>query len=153
MATTDGPPQTPPLTPGKMLRNHEPRSPRPLYFVCREDGSFVPLIAADELPHGFQLRGVPRRFMDLASTAGMLNLGVIPGSNRYYTPETCPSDDASSQALVKHHLQNHYRVPETATGQTNGAECRLTYPAAPNRLHTATQSTQVRGLLKANKPI
>ncbi|KAI9756130.1 MAG: hypothetical protein M1815_004107 [Lichina confinis] len=61
---------------------------RPLCFICREDGSFVPLIAADELPPQVVLAGVPRKTTDRMYVFGMLNLGVVARrSSQCYTLE------------------------------------------------------------------
>ena len=68
------------------------RHPRPLHFLCREDGSFVPLIAADELPRHVQLVGVPRKTDDITSVIGMISLGVIPSSGGCYSLETSDDD-------------------------------------------------------------
>ncbi|KAI9788413.1 MAG: hypothetical protein M1816_006938 [Peltula sp. TS41687] len=90
--------------------------PRPLYFICREDGGYVPLIAADELPHGLQLRGVPRRFADVASTAGMMNLGVIPSSSRCYILEPRPM----GRIPPKYETSDPHRSSDAAIPQSNG---------------------------------
>ena len=68
------------------------RHPHPLHFLCREDGSFVPLIAADELPRHVRLVGVPRKTDDITSVIGMISLGVIPSSGGCYSVETSDED-------------------------------------------------------------
>ena len=77
---------------------------RPLCFICREDGSFVPLIAADELPPQVVLTGVPRRTTDRVYVFGMLNLGVVPRrSSQCYTLEgdvgSCAGNETERSSL------------------------------------------------------
>lgn len=59
------------------------RKPWPGYFIVRNTGEVVPLIAIDELPHGIDLVGIPRA-LDLEDTVGMLNLGLKKGSGACY---------------------------------------------------------------------
>ena len=59
------------------------RKPWPGYFIVRNTGEVVPLVAIDELPHGIDLVGIPRT-LDLEETVGMLNLGLKKGSGAYY---------------------------------------------------------------------
>ncbi|KAI9849811.1 MAG: hypothetical protein M1837_000024 [Sclerophora amabilis] len=50
--------------------------PRPLYFVCRENGDLVPLIAVDELPMNVTIHGAPRALGGLNETLNMMSLGT-----------------------------------------------------------------------------
>lgn len=143
MATKNGPLQSPPLTPGRMLGAHDSGTPRPLYFVCREDGSFVPLIAADELPHGLQLRGVPRRFLNLSSTVGMLNLGVIPSTNRCYSLETFSPRCEGDTVGPTDNLSDQYRTPDTVIAQRRRPGCEMVFTSSQHNSGHSAQSTQV----------
>ncbi|QKX63606.1 uncharacterized protein TRUGW13939_10777 [Talaromyces rugulosus] len=56
---------------------------RPQFFLGRDDGSIVPLIALDELPPHVSIRGVPRN-MSLGEAEDMKNLGQIPWYGVYH---------------------------------------------------------------------
>ncbi|KAI9882553.1 MAG: N-acetylglucosaminyldiphosphodolichol N-acetylglucosaminyltransferase catalytic subunit alg13 [Watsoniomyces obsoletus] len=60
---------------------------RPLHFLQRQDGSFVPLIPADELPPSIELKEIPQKTTtDMSNMSGMISLGMIPRmTGRYYT--------------------------------------------------------------------
>ncbi|KAI9806765.1 MAG: hypothetical protein M1825_006222 [Sarcosagium campestre] len=58
--------------------------PRPRYYICRDNGDLVPLIAADELDPRVSLLGVPRALRDLSNTLGMVNLGPHRTHGMYY---------------------------------------------------------------------
>ena len=51
------------------------QSPRLCYFISRSNGTFVPLIPADELPYGVKLAGVPRA-MKIEHSCGMSHVGT-----------------------------------------------------------------------------
>jgi hypothetical protein len=57
--------------------------PWPGYFLVRNTGEVVPLIAVDELPPSMELLGVPRS-LDLEETIGMLNLGLQRSTGGFY---------------------------------------------------------------------
>jgi hypothetical protein len=61
----------------------EKGKPWPGYFLVRNTGDVVPLIAVDELPPDTELDGVPRS-LNLEDTIGMLNLGLQRGSGHFY---------------------------------------------------------------------
>ncbi|KAM0700520.1 hypothetical protein Q7P35_012241 [Cladosporium inversicolor] len=51
------------------------QSPRLSYFISRSNGTFVPLIPADELPYSVRLVGVPRA-MKIEHSCGMSHVGT-----------------------------------------------------------------------------
>ena len=51
------------------------QSPRLCYFISRSNGTFVPLIPADELPYSVRLAGVPRA-MNIEHSCGMSHVGT-----------------------------------------------------------------------------
>ena len=51
------------------------QSPRLCYFISRSNGTFVPLIPADELPYSVRLTGVPRA-MKIEHSCGMSHVGT-----------------------------------------------------------------------------
>ncbi|KAI4132851.1 MAG: hypothetical protein LQ347_002426, partial [Umbilicaria vellea] len=61
-------------------------SPRPRYFLVRNDGTLTPLVAVDELPRNIRIRGVPA-VVSLADTQGMISLGVVARSECRYILE------------------------------------------------------------------
>jgi len=78
-------------------------SPRPQYFVAREDGTLTPLIAVDELPETVQIAGVPAT-LSPAGTMNMTSLGLKERSTNRYTvsylgaagPSATPSETTAS---------------------------------------------------------
>lgn len=56
---------------------------RPGYFLVRQNGQVVPLIAADELPVEVTLDGISRT-LEIDETVGMLNLGVVRSPDTTY---------------------------------------------------------------------
>lgn len=55
----------------------------PTHFLVRTTGEVVPLIAVDELPSTIEIAGAPRS-LDLTSTVGMFNLGIIRATGQVY---------------------------------------------------------------------
>ncbi|KAH8652792.1 hypothetical protein BGZ60DRAFT_568983 [Tricladium varicosporioides] len=62
------------------------KKPWPAYFLARNTGEVVPLIAVDELPPLLDLVGVPRS-LGLEETVGMSNLGIVKKCGRFYRIE------------------------------------------------------------------
>ena len=58
-------------------------SPRPQYFVAREDGTLTPLIAVDEMPSNIQIGGVAPTISP-AGTQNMISLGLKERSSQCY---------------------------------------------------------------------
>lgn len=56
---------------------------KPQFFVLRQNGSLVPLIAMDEIPHNIRITDVPRS-MSIQETTGMTNIGPFPSRHRHY---------------------------------------------------------------------
>lgn len=56
---------------------------KPQFFVLRQNGSLVPLIAMDEIPHNIRVTDVPRS-MSIQETTGMTNIGSFPSRHRHY---------------------------------------------------------------------
>ncbi|RVX75553.1 hypothetical protein B0A52_00906 [Exophiala mesophila] len=61
----------------------ETSSLKPQFFVTRQNGAMVPLIAMDELPHHIQIRNLSRT-LSTWDTAGMTGVGVAPSRHEYY---------------------------------------------------------------------
>lgn len=59
---------------------------RPQFFITRQNGAFVPLIALDELPPILYLRDVSRTLTP-AETQGMQSVGAVVSRNQYYFVE------------------------------------------------------------------
>ncbi|KAG9780432.1 hypothetical protein KCU88_g3706, partial [Aureobasidium melanogenum] len=59
---------------------------KPQYFVTRQNGAMVPLIAMDELPIHVQIRGVSR-ILDPYDIGGMICVGVSESRHQYYVVE------------------------------------------------------------------
>lgn len=56
---------------------------RPQYFITRQNGTMVPLVALDELPATISIRGVPRTLSPY-DVAGMTGLGTFESQHRQY---------------------------------------------------------------------
>lgn len=77
---------------------------RPQYFITRQNGIMVPLVALDELPVTVSLRGVPRTLSPY-DVAGMTSLGTVESHHRQYVVEGLqqrfqPKDNAVKNELV-----------------------------------------------------
>ncbi|KAI9758921.1 MAG: hypothetical protein M4579_002732 [Chaenotheca gracillima] len=76
-------------------------NPRPKYFVCRENGDLVPLIAADELPPEVTVGGVPRSFGGLEDTLNMISLGKADRAvGNYFVTIGTPSPHQTSISVA-----------------------------------------------------
>lgn len=82
----------PPTTPSPDSEMSD--SPRPRYFLVRNDGTLTPLVAVDELPPTIRIRGVPA-VVSFADTQGMISLGVVARSERRYILESSSYSSAS----------------------------------------------------------
>ncbi|KAG9232922.1 hypothetical protein BJ875DRAFT_62862 [Amylocarpus encephaloides] len=106
--------------------NNTARKPRPSYFLVRNTGEVVPLIAVDELPPSVSLVGVPRA-LNLEDTIGMLNLGLQRSSEAFYhvvKEESKTREKGASKSLVE--------ATATTTAKTQ---------PVPNRSSTSMNST------------
>lgn len=56
---------------------------KPQYFVTRQNGAMVPLIAMDELPHHVQIKNLSRS-LSAWDTAGMTGVGVASSRHEHY---------------------------------------------------------------------
>lgn len=65
----------------------QPSGPELRYFIKRNNGTNVPLIPADELPHIVRLQGVPR-FFKAAETGDMCCVGHDPFTGRFFGLDT-----------------------------------------------------------------
>jgi len=80
---------------------HQKGKPWPGYFLVRNTGEVVPLVAVDELPPSIEIDGVPRS-LDLEETIGMLNLGLQRSTGSYYRiVQTMEGKALVSEALGK----------------------------------------------------
>jgi hypothetical protein len=76
---------------------------KPQFFVTRQNGAMVPLIAMDELPLHVRIQGVPRT-LDPFQIAGMQAAGAADSRHQFYVVEsinntkiiTPPSTDSSA---------------------------------------------------------
>jgi hypothetical protein len=59
---------------------------KPQFFVTRQNGAMVPMIAVDELPIHVQLQGVSRNLSSI-EVAGMTAVGVVEARHQFYTVE------------------------------------------------------------------
>ena len=63
------------------------QSPRLHYFISRSNGSFVPLVPADELPYSVRLTGVPRT-MKIEHSCGMSHVGTHTFTDQLFQLES-----------------------------------------------------------------
>lgn len=73
-------------------------SPHPQFFILRPDGTKTPLIAVDELPLNFHVQGAPPSISD-AQTQGLVSLGLVKSSGRYYVVQHDEDSPTSSASL------------------------------------------------------
>jgi hypothetical protein len=60
---------------------------KPQFFLTRQNGSVVPMIAMDELPIHVQIRGVSRNLCAMDDTAGMTSVGLVQARHQFYEIE------------------------------------------------------------------
>ena len=60
---------------------------KPQFFVTRQNGAMVPLIAMDELPIHVQIHGVPRS-LSAFDIAGMTGVGTVEARHQYYVVDS-----------------------------------------------------------------
>ncbi|KAI7329598.1 hypothetical protein KC315_g6077 [Hortaea werneckii] len=70
--------------------------PRPLYFISRNNGVFVPLVPADELPYTIRLQGLPR-VLRFDQTVGMQHVGTAPYTGMTFKIEDEGAHRSTSQ--------------------------------------------------------
>jgi len=60
---------------------------KPQFFVTRQNGAMVPLIAMDELPIHVQIQGVSRT-LSAFEVAGMTGVGTVDARHQFYVVES-----------------------------------------------------------------
>lgn len=95
---------------------------RPQWFVTRQNGSMVPLVALDELPSTVAIQNVPRH-LSPHDIQGMTGLGThntrhkhyaVDGKSSTFPPETGLMDSAfASPALPFPHIPEYTTTPPT----------------------------------------
>ena len=96
-----------------MIQQTTPAGPRPLFVIIREDGSFVPLIAVDELPYEVQVMNVPRRLAGHQLT-DMKILGQLPRTGIDYEVRI----HAKQPGHAGQGMANAFNVPGGSHSQT-----------------------------------
>lgn len=56
---------------------------KPMFWLARQNGAIVPLIAMDEIPHNIRVEGVPR-VMNVQDVHGMVGIGEYPSRHRLH---------------------------------------------------------------------
>ncbi|KAL6252428.1 hypothetical protein RBB50_000147 [Rhinocladiella similis] len=64
----------------------EQKTLKPQFFLTRQNGAMVPLVAMDEMPIHVQIRGVPRS-LTAFEIAGMTPLGLVESRHEYHVVE------------------------------------------------------------------
>ncbi|EXJ94839.1 hypothetical protein A1O1_03237 [Capronia coronata CBS 617.96] len=104
----------------------EQQALKPQFFVTRQNGVMVPLIAMDELPVHVQLRNVPR-ILDPYNIAGMIGVGFYESRHQYYVVEAL--NNSKPLFLDSIHAPHSDRI-QAASSRTNVAN-RWTAAAVP----------------------
>ncbi|KIW89586.1 uncharacterized protein Z519_09742 [Cladophialophora bantiana CBS 173.52] len=117
---------------------------KPQFFVTRQNGAMVPLIAMDELPVHVQIEGVSRS-LGAFDTAGMTGVGVREARHQYYVVQRMNNTMAIPF--------NGIRTPQTPisnASKPNSASSTPLLRAAtlsssliPNALHVGNQLNEV----------
>lgn len=94
---------------------------KPQFFVLRQNGSLVPLIAMDEMPHNIRIEGVPRT-MTLKDTVGMVNIGEYPSRHGHHQVQ-----DTNSLSETYKHISSR---PTRSTRPSMVQDARLTEQVA-----------------------
>lgn len=114
----------------------EQQALKPQFFVTRQNGAMVPLIAMDELPIHLQLRHVPR-LLDPYNIAGMTSVGVFESRHRFYVVESL--NNAKSSFIDSIHalpsVRGQVAMPKAsfpeASDRTSVPRRPVLSPAAP----------------------
>ena len=137
------------------------KSLKPQFFVTRQNGNMVPLIAMDELPSTIGIRNVSRSLSPY-DISGMTGIGTYESRHLNYvvdTPETYNKSalvDRSLMAsryakLVDHHLTSPsvtaslYQAPPKAYGIQEQAPASPLNPMAPSYPASCTSTPVHRG--------
>ncbi|OCL14590.1 hypothetical protein AOQ84DRAFT_384620 [Glonium stellatum] len=84
---------------------------RPRWFISRDNGVMVPLVAVDELPEGIRLQGAPRK-LTLAEVRGMEFLGEFPPTNTTYSVESYSVHSALPGAAEAPQTKSRFLAPD-----------------------------------------
>ena len=110
----------PPTTPSPESERSD--SPRPLYFLVRNDGTLTPLVAVDELDSSLHILGAPA-VLSYANTKGMISLGVAARSERQYIVETSTQsfpNGVENPLFGQSAVNGSPKTPEKRLQATNG---------------------------------
>ncbi|KAK5193776.1 hypothetical protein LTR99_005995 [Exophiala xenobiotica] len=86
---------------------------KPQFFITRQNGALVPLIAMDELPIHVQIRGVPRS-MTAFDITGMTPLGLVEARHQYYVVESLNNSNTTPNKTAPAHAMSE-TPPEPST--------------------------------------
>lgn len=92
-------------------------SPRPQYFVAREDGTLTPLIAVDELPRNVHILGVTANITH-AATQNMISLGLKERSSLRYVVSMTDQAPATSAVSANAPSGEEIKRPTVENGGT-----------------------------------
>ncbi|EXJ73852.1 uncharacterized protein A1O5_03614 [Cladophialophora psammophila CBS 110553] len=125
---------------------------KPQFFVTRQNGAMVPLIAMDELPVHVQIEGVSRS-LSAFDTAGMTGVGVREARHQYYVVQSMNNTMAIPF--------NGIRTPQTPisnASKPNSASstpllraATLSSTVIPNTLNVGNQLNQLNQLTQLNE--
>jgi hypothetical protein len=105
---------------------------KPQYFIYRQNGSMVPLIAMDELPPNVQIRGVSRTIPP-SDTAGMMCIGEVDARHGYYVVDVPATQNNTNSILVDRSLSGSMHAPpsESHINVDGSGIAAALYPGTP----------------------
>lgn len=114
--------------------NQQPMPPRPPYYITRSNGTYVPLIPADELPFSVRLQGVPR-VLNSDQIFGLQQVAVLPYTGSTYQLQNESSTLRSSMKSTDlSHIRGH------STRNTQGFRPNVSNREASASSHVELQS-------------
>ncbi|KIW54037.1 hypothetical protein PV05_06429 [Exophiala xenobiotica] len=129
----------------------------PQFFITRQNGALVPLIAMDELPIHVQIRGVPRS-MTAFDITGMTPLGLVEARHQYYVVESLNNTNttprkatATAHAMSEAPLEPSTEIPSFITPFTKPASTIIPIVKFPNSIEQSGDSTSISSFSEESK--
>lgn len=88
---------------------------KPQFFICRQNGALVPLVAVDELPPALNVIGIPR-VLSHNDTHGMTSLGSLKSRNELYSVEVTSNHSGYPVNFVFDSQGASLATPKARTG-------------------------------------
>ena len=119
-------------------------SPRPQYFVAREDGTLTPLIAVDEMPPSVHILGVPAKITH-ADTQNMISLGLKERSSQRYVVSMTDQVPATSAVSATASSTGEIKRPTVENGGATKPSVEKWRRGVKTKGHAEVETARVNG--------